>query len=99
MNMVMGEESGGTATSSSSTAGAEGSPVTVPSVSGAPETTDSILSSASDSEAVDDEAQKEIRTTAKSYPHVPPRVDPESYQAELPELLTSFPQSSGREGK
>lgn len=39
----------------------------------------------------EDEAQKEIKTSSKSYPHVPPRVDAENYQAELPELLMARP--------
>lgn len=34
----------------------------------------------------DDESTKEIR--AKTYPHIPPRIDTESYQAELAD---SFP--------
>ena len=40
---------------------------------------------------------KEIKTSVKSYPHVAPRVDADSYQAELPELELSN-KAKSREG-
>jgi hypothetical protein len=42
-------------------------------------------------DTAEEESHKEIKSSAKSYPHVPPRVDAESYQAELPELTSRVP--------